>query len=185
MSVHNTSAKQTQDVQSKSLEISDNDGLLNLNDAQKYIHWLDESVQRVIQLSSQIEIPQYAKDLLEVLIESLGINYLDVVLDNALERSSSEKQSPEMQSVLRQVLHSAQQLYNLITTAANRQLIGHLAADSPTVQKEMSLVLKHYGSTVEGKMNVLRNILISIENSQGRDSSTRSGKKKWDKLARW
>ncbi|KAK9353119.1 exocyst complex component Sec10-like protein [Lipomyces doorenjongii] len=151
----------------------DGDQDLNIENAKMFVRWLSESVGRVSQLSSQIEIPQYAKELLLVMIDALGKQYMEVALDHAMDRLQ-DKQSENTAEYLDHTIRVANDIVQLISNTANK-LLMELAADSTTVRRDMSLTLMDYVAHIEEKVKIL-------EDSGVQQQTVR---KRWEKITRW
>ncbi|KAK7202539.1 exocyst complex component Sec10-domain-containing protein [Myxozyma melibiosi] len=137
-----------------SMDATEADAVPSLDDARLFVGWLSESVARAAQLSSKIEIPQYAKDLLLVLIESLGSLYIEVALDHTTDRLAQEKISDTLSDTIDRLLPACTDILQLISNTANK-LLMELAADSSATRKEMSQVLMDYVAAVERKIKTL------------------------------
>ncbi|KAK9319327.1 exocyst complex component Sec10-domain-containing protein [Lipomyces orientalis] len=146
---------------------------LNMEDAKMFVRWLSESVGRVSQLSSQIEIPQHARELLLVMIDVLGKQYVEVALEHAMERLQ-DKQSEGTAEYLDHTIRVANDIVQLISNTANK-LLMELAADSSTVRRDMSQILMDYVAHIEEKVKVL-------EDSGVQQQTMR---KRWEKITRW
>ncbi|KAJ8103318.1 exocyst complex component Sec10-domain-containing protein [Lipomyces tetrasporus] len=146
---------------------------LNMEDAKIFVRWLSESVGRVSQLSSQIEIPQHARELLLVMIDVLGKQYVEVALEHAMERLQ-DKQSEGTVEYLDHTIRVANDIVQLISNTANK-LLMELATDSSTVRRDMSQTLMNYVAHIEEKVKVL-------EDSGVQQQTMR---KRWEKITRW
>ncbi|KAK9332431.1 exocyst complex component Sec10-like protein [Lipomyces starkeyi] len=151
----------------------DGDQDLNIENANMFVRWLSESVGRVSQLSSQIEIPQYAKELLLVMIDGLGKQYVEVALDHAMDRLQ-DKQSESTAEYLDHTIRVTNDIIQLISNTANK-LLMELAADSTTVRRDMSQTLMDYVAHIEEKVKIL-------EDSGVQQQTVR---KRWEKITRW
>ncbi|KAK9373303.1 exocyst complex component Sec10-like protein [Lipomyces chichibuensis] len=151
----------------------DGDQDLNIECAKMFVRWLSESVGRVSQLSSQIEIPQYAKELLLVMIDALGKQYVEVALDHATDRLQ-DKQSENTAEYLDHTIRVTNDIVQLISNTANK-LLMELAADSTTVRRDMSQTLMDYVAHIEERVKIL-------EDSGVQQQTVR---KRWEKITRW
>ncbi|KAK9368263.1 exocyst complex component Sec10-like protein [Lipomyces kononenkoae] len=152
---------------------NDGDRDLNVENAKVFVNWLSQSVGRVSQLSSQIEIPQYAKELLLVMIDVLGKQYVEVALDNALDRLQ-DKQSDNTAEYLDYTVRVANDIVQLISNTANK-LLMELAADSSTVRRDMSKILMDYVAHIDEKLKVIEESGVPQHTVKNR----------WEKITRW
>ncbi|KAK9448426.1 exocyst complex component Sec10-domain-containing protein [Limtongia smithiae] len=151
---------------------NDGDRDLSLDDARQFVGFLSESLVRVGQLSSKIEIPQYAKELMSVLIDVLGTSYVEVALDHLADRVQSEKATDQLAENLESTIIIATDILQLISNTTNNLLIG-LASDSSSVCKEMSELLADYGARIDSKIRALEDM-----------QAANPAKRRWDRLTR-
>ncbi|KAK9465636.1 exocyst complex component Sec10-domain-containing protein [Lipomyces arxii] len=149
---------------------------LSIEDAKMFVNWLAESVKRVAELSSQIEVPQYAKELLLVLINALGTSYVEVALTHAMERIQSEKPTAEMSEFIDNTVRLTSDILQLISNAANKHLMV-LASDSSTIRKDMSQILMDYVAQIERRVEILE--------ESGTQQAPVPTKKRWEKITKW
>ncbi|KAK1253671.1 hypothetical protein MKX07_001748 [Trichoderma sp. CBMAI-0711] len=144
------------------IEVSDEDGILSVANAKRMLKWLAESVQRVLELGSQLDTPKDVNILLNLLLTNMGQVYIETALDAAhyqatlLENSKTE---PDM-SYLPPV-RSGVTISGLMERFISTVLI-RLAESNTTVRKSMEAQKKMAIDTIEKKTNAIMKISIDV-----------------------
>ncbi|THH12213.1 hypothetical protein EW145_g135 [Phellinidium pouzarii] len=138
--------------------VREEDGLLDLNAAERVLKWHAEAVGRCVVLSPSNDVPKHAFALSRVLAETIGTNYVEVALDTAYSRleAADPKTEPSLHalSVLRLVDLICHLWQQYVSTA-----LLPLASTSVTVRREMVIFNNQTVSRIEGVANVLMNRL--------------------------
>ena len=62
-------------------ELSEADGLVATNSTRRMLRWLAEAVGRGLELSAANEVPKNVNGLLDIVLQSMGRQYIEVALD--------------------------------------------------------------------------------------------------------
>lgn len=62
-------------------ELSEQDGLVKTNSARRMLKWLAEAVGRGLELTAANEIPKNVNNLLDLVLQAMGRQYIEVGLD--------------------------------------------------------------------------------------------------------
>ncbi|MBW0500625.1 hypothetical protein O181_040340 [Austropuccinia psidii MF-1] len=134
------------------VEISDCDGELDLNVAEKMLTWHAEAVGRMIELSTAADVPKSIFSLLKTLAESFCKAYVETALETSLAQLSGYDLKTEPNLKPMTVIKTADLAMHLwqryVTTA-----ITPLAAASVTIRREMSMFNNDILLRIEGKIN--------------------------------
>lgn len=143
------------DSRQQEIELTDADGRLSIQYTKRMLKWLAEGVGRGLDLSGGSETPKDVSALLNMLLENMGINYLEVGLDAAGDAASaaeSIKQEPDF-SYLPQLRVTISVLHLMITTI-NTVLVP-LAASSMTIRRNMEKQASLAVNRLEDRINVI------------------------------
>lgn len=135
------------------IEVSEEDGVLSVQVAQRMMRWLAESVRRTLELGSPSDTAKDVNVLLNLLLTSMGRVYVETSLDAALDASTSQenvKVEPEMSylSSLRPATTIASIMSRFIQTVMIR-----LAEGNTTVRRSMEAQAKMGMESIEKKSN--------------------------------
>jgi len=132
--------------------LSESDGQLDLSVAEKLLTWHAESVGRMIELSSQSEVPKNVFSLLKTLAETFCKGYIETALETSLAQFSSYDMKSEPSLKPMTVIRTADMAMNLwqryVTTA-----IVPLAASSVNIRRGMSMFNNNILVRIENKIN--------------------------------
>ncbi|KAH0498350.1 hypothetical protein TgHK011_005606 [Trichoderma gracile] len=144
------------------IEVSDEDGILSVANAKRMLKWLAESVQRVLELGSQLDTPKDVNILLNLLLTNMGQVYIETALDAAhyqatvLENSKTEPDMSYLPPIRAGVTISGL-MERFISTVLIR-----LAESNTTVRKSMEAQKKMAIETIEKKTNAIMKISIDV-----------------------
>ncbi|KAL7824180.1 exocyst complex component Sec10-like protein [Trichoderma gracile] len=144
------------------IEVSDEDGILSVANAKRMLKWLAESVQRVLELGSQLDTPKDVNILLNLLLTNMGQVYIETALDAAhyqatvLENSKTEPDMSYLPPIRAGVTISGL-MERFISTVLIR-----LAESNTTVRKSMEAQKKMAIDTIEKKTNAIMKISIDV-----------------------
>ncbi|KAH6604682.1 exocyst complex component sec10 [Trichoderma cornu-damae] len=147
---------------SNEIEVSDEDGILGVANAKRMLKWLAESVQRVLELGSQLDTPKDVNILLNLLLTNMGQVYIDTALDAAhfqatiLENTKTEPDMSYLPPIRPGVTISAL-MERFISTVLIR-----LAESNTTVRKSMEAQKKTAIDNIEKKTNAIMKISIDV-----------------------
>lgn len=135
------------------IEVSEEDGVLSVQVAQRMMRWLAESVRRTLELGAPSDTAKDVNNLLNLLLTSMGRVYVETSLDAALDASTSQeniKVEPEMSylSSLRPATTIASIMSRFIQTVMIR-----LAEGNATVRRSMEAQAKTSMESIERKSN--------------------------------
>ena len=143
------------------IEVSEEDGALSISNAKRMLKWLAESVQRTLELGSQVETPKDMNILLHLLLTSMGNVYIETALDAAHVNSTmleNTKVEPDLSYLptIRPTVTVAAIMDRFITVVLIR-----LAESNTTVRRSMEAQKKIATDSIEKKTNAV--IKASIE----------------------
>ncbi|KAG9317495.1 exocyst complex component Sec10-like protein [Chiua virens] len=130
------------------------DGLLNIEMAEKMLRWHAEAVGRCVELSAQSDAPKNTFILLKVLAEAIATSYLEVAVETAHARIefADSKVEPSLQAL--SMINTVDLVCHFWQHYVNVALFP-LAAVSVTIRREMSVFNNQAVSRVEGATNSL------------------------------
>lgn len=136
------------------LNVTDEDGQINLSTAERMLRWHAEAVGRMLELSLPSEAPKNAFTLLRVLGDSFGQGYLETSLDTAVSLVTSwdgKTQPPiDCLKVIREVDLAVQLWQRYVSTA-----VLPLAGSSLAIRREMSAYNAGSMTRIENRINEL------------------------------
>lgn len=144
------------------IEITEEDGVMSLDNAKRMLKWLAESVQRTLELGSQTDTPKDVNVLLNLLLNSMGEVYIQTALDAAyyqavvLENARTEPDLSYLPAMLPAISVTAI-MDRFISTVLIR-----LAESSATVRRSMEAQKKMMIDTVEKKTNDVFKTTIDV-----------------------
>ncbi|KAK9455201.1 exocyst complex component Sec10-like protein [Dipodascopsis uninucleata] len=138
-----------QSAMDQNVEISESDQEIRLEDVTRYIKWVEEAIERDMQLRAKTEIAKDVCAILTVLVDCLGRSYLEVALNYALEKYHGKAQDKNYQATLRSCSQVLSLISETVRTTLNQLEGFSIAARSP----ELSLPLLSYVNSAEEKIN--------------------------------
>ncbi|KAG6013220.1 hypothetical protein E4U43_007426 [Claviceps pusilla] len=144
------------------IEVSEEDGALSVANAKRMLKWLAESVQRTLELGSQVETPKDVSTLLQLLLSNMGQVYIQTGLDAAhaeatiVENSKTEPDLSFLPTIRPAVTISAI-MDRFITIVLIR-----LAESNTTVRKSMESQRNAAIDAIEKKTNAVMKITIDV-----------------------
>ena len=144
------------------IEVTEEDGVLNIQYAKRMIKWLAESVKRVLELGSASETPKDVAVLLNLHLNSMGQVYVETALEAALDLSTSQesiKTEPDMSYLpsLRPAVTITNIMDRFITTVLIR-----LAESNTTVRRNMELQKRQGIEGIEKKTNSVMKSTVEV-----------------------
>ncbi|KAI3397891.1 hypothetical protein diail_10292 [Diaporthe ilicicola] len=135
------------------IEVSEEDGAISVEVAQRMMRWLAESVRRTLELGSSTDTARDVNSLLSLLLTSMGQVYIETALDAALDASSSQENSKVEPDIshwpnIRPAVTIANIMSRFIQTVMIR-----LAEGNATVRRSMEAQAKMAMETIERKTN--------------------------------
>jgi hypothetical protein len=137
------------------VELSEEDGRLDVAAAKRMLKWLAEGVRRGIELGGGAETPKDVAALLNLILKNLLDSYVEVALEAAADAASSAentKREPDLSYLgsLRTAVH----ITHLVQSCINTLLIP-LASTSLTTRREMEKSTRTAVSRVEDQINTI------------------------------
>jgi hypothetical protein len=135
------------------IEVTEQDGQLNLNTAKRMLKWLAEGVGRGLELSGGNETPKDVQALLGLLLTHMGEIYLDSALETALDLASGQetpKTEPDLSYLLS--LRTSIQTLHLLQTSIATMLLP-LATPNLTIRREIDKSTTATLSVLEAKIS--------------------------------
>ncbi|PNY23926.1 Exocyst complex component sec10 [Tolypocladium capitatum] len=160
------------------IEVSEEDGALSIANAKRMLKWLAESVQRTLELGSQVETPKDVNILLHLLLTSMGKVYIETALDAAhvqatmLEHAKAEPDLSYLPAIRPAITVSA------IMDRFISVVLIRLAESNTTVRKSMEAQKKMATDSIERKTNAVMKISIDVITNW--TSKSLGGQKKQD-----
>ena len=142
------------------IEVTEEDGQLNLANAKRMLKWLAEGVGRGLELSGGNETPKDVQALLGLFLTSMGDIYIDNALEAAADLASAQEASktePDISYL--PSLRTAIQILHLLQTSIGTMLLP-LAAPNLTIRREIDKKSTAQISALENKIsNILQRTL--------------------------
>ncbi|KAI5466629.1 exocyst complex component Sec10-like protein [Mariannaea sp. PMI_226] len=144
------------------IEVSEEDGLLSIANAKRMLKWLAESVQRTLELGSQLDTPKDVNILLNHLLTSMGRVYVETALDAAQDQVSTlenAKTEPDLSYLpaIRPAVTITSVMDRFITIVLIR-----LAESNTTVRRSMEAQKKMAIDNIEKKTNNIMKGTIDV-----------------------
>ncbi|KAF2201757.1 exocyst complex component Sec10 [Delitschia confertaspora ATCC 74209] len=144
----------------KEIEVTDEDGRLNLSNAKRMLKWLAEGIGRGLELSPANETPKDVQNLLNLLLTHMGEIYLETALDAASDHAASQETSktpPDLTHL--PSLHTATTILHLLATCSLTVLLP-LATPNLTIRREIEKATSNTMTTLEAKIsNIIQRTL--------------------------
>jgi hypothetical protein len=137
------------------IEITEQDGKLNLATAKRMLRWLAEGVGRGLELSSTTETPKDVQQLLNLLLTQMGEIYLNSALEADLEISTAQKNSklePDLDFL--PSLRTSISILHLLQTSITTLLLP-LATSNVTVRRDIEKTSTSTLTTLEAKISTI------------------------------
>lgn len=160
------------------IEVTEEDGVLSVQVAQRMMKWLAESVRRTLELGSQSDTAKDVNSLLNLLLTSMGQVYVESSLDAALDTSTSlenSKVEPDMSYL--PSLRPATTITNIMSRFIQTVMIK-LAEGNATVRRSMEAQAKIGIESIERKTNSV--VKSSVDVATNWTSRTLATQKKTD-----
>ncbi|KAG8883446.1 Exocyst complex component 5 [Tulasnella sp. 331] len=134
--------------------VSESDGMLSLDTAEKMLKWHAEAIGRCVELTGQSDIAKNIFALSRVLAEAIGPAYMGVALESAQVRLEIRDARQEPDLAVMAVIHSVDLICHLWQQYVSIALIP-LASSSVTVRREMIIFNTETLSRIESATNAL------------------------------
>nr|POF26099.1 exocyst complex component sec10 [Quercus suber] len=145
--------------QNGEIEVTEEDGQLNLPYAKRMLKWLAEGVGRGLELTGSgggNETPKDIRQLLHLLIANMGEIYLETALDAASETAtmaeSNAKNAPDLSYIID--LRSAISVLHLMLTTIQMLLLP-LAASNLTIRRDLEKQTTVFVERMESKIDLV------------------------------
>jgi exocyst complex component 5 len=135
------------------IEVSDEDGELNLQNVKRMLKWMAEGVGRGLELSAGNETPKDVQALLNLLLSHMGAVYLEGSLDAASDSAASQenaKNEPDLSYL--PSLRAAVSTLHLLQSSINTVLLP-LASPNLTIRREIEKTTNNALNGIEGKIS--------------------------------
>ncbi|KAK5071619.1 Exocyst complex component 5 [Lithohypha guttulata] len=155
--IKNTAADDTTTSKNNpELDLTENDGRLNIQFAKRMLKWLAEGVRRGLELSGGSETPKDVAALHNLLLRNMGENYIELFLDAAAEAASTaenaKRDAPDLSYIVG--LKSAISIMHLMQSCTNTLLIP-LASTSLTIRRDMEKNARTSLLRMEDHINII------------------------------
>lgn len=138
------------------IAVSDEDGALSLPYTKRMLKWLAEGVGRGLELANGHETPKDVRELLGLLIGSMGEVYLesavDALIDTSTTQESSSKVEPDL-AFLADLRSSISILHLLIATI--QTLLVPLSSTNLTVRRDLEKQTSVFVDRMESKIDTV------------------------------
>lgn len=155
------------------IEVTEEDGVLSVQVAQRMMRWLAESVRRTLELGAPTDTAKDVNSLLNLLLTSMGQVYVETSLDAALDASTSQENSkvePDMSYL--SSLRPATTISSIISRFVQTVMI-RLAEGNTTVRRSMEAQAKMGMESIERKSNnVVKSSIDVVVNWVSRSLAT-------------
>ncbi|KAK5712421.1 Exocyst complex component 5 [Elasticomyces elasticus] len=144
----------------KEVDVTDEDGQLNLGMTKRMLKWLAEGVGRSPELAAGggAETPREVRELLHLLVANVGEIYLETALDSlgdaAAAAEAAKGTEPDL-GFLAELRGAVSVLGLLLGTV--RMLLLPLAAGNLSVRRELEKFVQGFGERMEGKVDAVLN----------------------------
>lgn len=145
---------------------------------QRILSSMAESVKRDLELAEQSQIPGHARTFLHMLIESLGKNCIDIVLEEALQLATSQEGKSSVDLGYLKDVREAGNTIMLMSSMIKTVIFPMVSSNSPQMRTIVTTMVNVYLERVEGKIN--RILLVTIDASVARLGYQLSKQKKKD-----
>ncbi|WEW58568.1 Exocyst complex component 5 [Emydomyces testavorans] len=154
--------KDTDDQKQNEIELTDEDGQLNVEFAKRMLRWLAEGVGRGLELNVGTETPKDVSALLSMLLSVMAEGYVEMALDASLESATAQesgKSEPEFGYLA--TLRTAISITHLMMTCINTVLIP-LAASNITIRRDMEKKTNFAMNRIEEKVNAIEQKTVDV-----------------------
>lgn len=138
------------------IDVSDEDGALSLPYTKRMLKWLAEGVGRGLELANGHETPRDVRELLGLLISSMGEVYLETALDALIDTTttleSSNKTEPDF-SFLTDLRSAISILHLLLATI--QTLLLPLSASNRTIRRDLEKQTAAFVDRMESKIDTV------------------------------
>lgn len=139
---------------------SPEDGVLDIELAERMMRWHAEAIGRVVELSPPAEVAKNVFALSKVLAEAIGRSFIDTALDSALARLEQYDGRTEPELSVLTVLRPADLVCHLWQRYTSTALLP--LATSPAVRREMSTFNQHNTVRMENKANAVLQKAVDV-----------------------
>jgi len=152
-----------QDTDKKNeIEVTEEDGVLNVAYAKRMLTWLAESVRRTLEMSSASDTPKDVSVLLNLLLTSMGQVYVDTALEAALDVSMSlENAKTEPDIGYLPSVRPGVTITNIMSRFIGTVLV-RLAESNTTVRRNMEAQTKMGIESIEKKTNSVMKSTVEV-----------------------
>ena len=144
------------------IEVTEEDGIMRVENAKRMLKWLAEAVGRALELSSGNETARDMSALLQLLLNNLGYIYLETTLEAAHESATaqeSSKNEPDLSCLLN--LRPAIINIHLLATCIQTVLVP-LATTNLTTSRGMEKLAATFLGRVEDRLNSFLQKFIDV-----------------------
>ena len=137
------------------IEVTEEDGQLNISNAKRMLKWLAEGVGRGLELSGGNETPKDVQALLGLLVTNMGVIYVDQALESSSDLAIAQettKTEPDLSYL--PSLRTAIQVLHLLQTSINTMILP-LAAPNLTIRREIDKMSTAQISALETKISTI------------------------------
>lgn len=135
------------------MEVTREDGTLNLDYTKRMLKWLAEAVGRGLELSQTHDTSRDIRDMLTLLLSNLGEVYLETALDSAVDQATQQetsKEEPDFEYMTD--LKSGVSILHLLLTTIQTLLLP-LVASNLTIRRELERYTHVFVERVESKID--------------------------------
>ncbi|KAL6720809.1 Exocyst complex component 5 [Lecanora helva] len=144
------------------IEVTEQDGVLSVDNAKRMLKWLAEAVGRGLELSGGNETAKDVYAMLNLLLSNLGELYVETALDSANDIATSQettKNEPDLSYLIG--LRSAIGILHLMNTCIRTVLIP-LASANVTIRRDMEKTANLAMDQMEEKINAIMQKSIDV-----------------------
>ncbi|KAK3172654.1 hypothetical protein OEA41_005978 [Lepraria neglecta] len=135
------------------IEVTEQDGVLSVDNAKRMMKWLAEAVGRGLELSGGNETAKDVSALLNLLLANMGEIYIETALDSAIDIAAGQetaKHEPDLSYLIG--LRSAISILHLMSTCVRTVLVP-LAQANVTIRRNMEKTSNQAMDRMEEKVN--------------------------------
>ena len=137
------------------IEVSEEDGIMRVDNAKRMLKWLAEAVGRDLELSSSNETAKDMFALLQLLLNNMGYIYLETALEAALEIATAQELS-KIEPDLSYLLNLRPAIINIHLLATSIQtVLVPLASSNITTSRAMEKAAAGLLGRVEDRLNAI------------------------------
>lgn len=161
-------------------EFDETDGDIKPEMVRRILSSMAESVKRDLELTDVSRIPGHAKLFLTHLLNTLGKNCIDLVLEEALQISTSQEIKSTVDLSYLKLIHEATNAIMLMSAMIKTVINPMVSTNSPKMRTAITTTVNSYFQRTEAKIN--KTISNTIDTSIGRLAYLLSKQKKKDFL---